>query len=114
MLINLSKYNKITEQQKSKDEEYIQFLRFVVARYRQFIMSYLELNKEQFIELYNKNTHSDLKEIHIKNMGYEQLCLLFNFMKNINEQLIGRRILPLKVNVKKYAKLLKGELNGTD
>lgn len=93
----------------NNEEEHIQFLLPILARYRLFIQGYYNITRMQVLEYISTKLNKPVEECHFDKLSYEDICKVFNIFKNINQSIIGKRKLPIKGNIKKYGEKLRQE-----
>lgn len=93
------------------DREKINFLIPIIARYRIFIMKYLNITRLELIEQLSLRLSIPEKFCHLKNIKTLQQCdNIIKELKNWKQELTGSKRLPENVNPRDYAKKLRGEL----
>lgn len=96
------------------EQEHIEFLKPICARYRQFIKTYLGITRTQLIELTSKQLKIPQEDCHINNIKtIEQMSTIIQFYKRMCQALIGKKNLPKKGGMSTLArKYIRGEING--
>lgn len=90
------------------EQQHLEFLKYICARYRLFVMKYLRITKNQILELTSKQLHWNIEDCHIKNIQtLQQIDTLIQFYKGMCKSLIGKKNLPNRGNIKTLAQMYK-------
>ena len=87
------------------EQEHIEFLKPICARYRQFIKTYLGITRTQLIEVTSKQLNIPEEDCHINNIKtLEQMDKIIQFYKEMCKNLIGKKNLPKSGGMSTLAK----------
>ena len=91
------------------DNEKLAFMFPIIARYRIFLMKYLDISKTELLEQLGERMHKAPRDLHLQKVkNLEEAIEMIEALKNWKKDLTGSRRLPEKVNPRDYAKKLKG------
>lgn len=91
-----------------KDEqEKLEFLIPIVARYRIFLMKYLDVNKTQFMGIISRRLNKAEEECHLSKLDLGDCISMIKELKKFKYELTGSKRLPEKVNPRAYAIQIK-------
>lgn len=89
------------------NEEKLSFLIPIVARYRIFLMKWLDVPKTQFIEIISRRLNWPQENCHLKSLSLETCVIMIEELKKFKYELTGSKRLPEKVNPRAYALKIK-------
>ena len=89
------------------DQEKLNFLLPIVARYRIFLMKYLDVTRLQFIGIISRRLNKTEDECHLKNLQLGDCINMIQELKQFKYELTGSKRLPEKVNPREYAIKIK-------
>lgn len=94
------------------DKEKLEFMKPIIARYRIFIMHFLNITRTELIEQLSLRMNKPVETLHLKNItDLQDSYDIIEELKVWKKELCGTRILPLKVNPRQYADKIKLKLN---
>lgn len=91
------------------DEEKRDFLIVVVARYRIFLMKWLNVDKTTLKEIISRRMNIDVENCSLKSLDLEQTITMIKELKQFKYELTGSKRLPDKVNPRAYAIKVKNK-----
>lgn len=93
----------------NSDEEKRDFLIPIIARYRIFLMKWLDIDRVSFKEVLSRRMNIDVSECSLKSLDLEKAIEMINELKKFKYELTGSKRLPEKVNPRAYAKQIKNK-----
>ena len=89
------------------DEEKKDYLIPIIARYRIFLMKWLDVDKTHFKNILSRRMNIDVEDCSLKNLNKDKAISMITELKQIKYELTGSKRLPRKVNPRAYAIKIK-------
>lgn len=79
----------------------------IIARYRIFLMKWLDVDKTHFKQILSRRMGIGIEECSLKNLNTDKAIVMIKELKNFKYELTGSKRLPEKVNPRAYAIKIK-------
>lgn len=93
------------------DEEKRDFLLVIIARYRIFLMKWLNVTRTEFIEIISRRLNKNVELCHLDTLDLDGSIEMIQELKKFKWELTGSRNLNKKVNPRTYALKMKNNKN---